>query len=149
MARVVSRLGELVIADRLLPRFRTVPDHLQWAWLIAATHRGRIKGLLLGYPATWPQLPTSDQVAKQEEPIRPCTCRYGLHRTIWHPTHLIDVPGIGQRGAAYTFRIDPACPHHGTDVRVITDVRLLWISVDREGLHPAWTVLDDQERRGD
>jgi len=45
-----------------------------------------------------------------------CTCRYGLHPTIWNPTHLIDVKGVGQRGAAYTFRIDPRCPHHG-DVR--------------------------------
>jgi hypothetical protein len=42
----------------------------------------------------------------------PCTCRYGLHPTIWNPTHLIDIPGVGQRGAAYTFQIDPWCPHH-------------------------------------
>jgi hypothetical protein len=47
-----------------------------------------------------------------DRPSPPCTCRYGLHPTIWCPTHLIDVPGVGQRGAAYTFRIDPWCPHH-------------------------------------
>lgn len=45
--------------------------------------------------------------------LEPCTCAYGLHPTIWCPTHLIDVPGIGQRGAAYTFRISTWCPHHG------------------------------------
>jgi hypothetical protein len=64
-----------------------------------------------------------------------CTCRYGLHPTIWYPTHLIDVPGVGQRSAAYTFRIDPRCLHHG-DSRYFDEAE-------------PWITLDDQERRGE
>jgi hypothetical protein len=67
-----------------------------------------------------------------------CMCRYGLHPTIWHPTHRVDVPGVGMRGAAYTFRIHPKCPHHG-------DGRVTML----EHVKPAWIVLDDEERRGD
>jgi hypothetical protein len=60
-----------------------------------------------------------------------CTCRYGLHPTIWSPTHRVDVPGVGMRGAAYTFRIDRRCPHHG-DVRR-ADVVIDWC--EQNGVH--------------
>jgi len=66
---------------------------------------------------------------------RPCTCAYGLHPTLWCPTHLIDVPGVGQRGAAWTFRIDPFCPHHGEPPYDSDD---LWYI----------ETLDEDERRG-
>lgn len=52
-------------------------------------------------------------------PLMPCSCEYGLHYTLWNPTHLIDVPGIGQRGAAFTFRIDPDCEWHGDDAEEV------------------------------
>jgi len=71
-----------------------------------------------------------------------CTCRYGLHPTIWSPTHRVDVPGVGMRGAAYTFRIDGRCPHHG-------EARYVGVMVGSEPHVPAWVVLDDAERRGD
>lgn len=61
-------------------------------------------------------------------PTERCTCIYGLRPTLWNPTHLIDVPGVGQRGAAFTFRLDPFCPHHGEPSYVGT--------------------LDENERRG-
>jgi len=72
--------------------------------------------------------------------LPPCTCRYGLHPTIWCPTHLIDVPGVGQRGAAWTFRIHPKCQHHGDARR---SGRYL---LEGGGLYEY--VLDEAERRG-
>lgn len=72
-----------------------------------------------GIPDIWCGIDHHAHLAMQRElgllhpPTRLCTCTYGLHQTLWNPTHLIDVPGVGQRGAAFTFRIDPFCTHHG------------------------------------
>ena len=76
-----------------------------------------------------------------------CTCRYGLHPTIWSPTHRVDVPGVGMRGAAYTFRIDRRCPYHGDGNTIVRTRTLADGSVIVEP--PPWLVLDDAERRGD
>lgn len=148
MAGVVSPLGELVLADRLLPRFRNVPDHLQWAWLIAATHRGRIKGLLLGYPATYPQLPTSDQVPKQEgPPVQPCTCRYAVqHIRDVIGTVPLDVYGIGKRYGVWCFTIDPWCPHHGVPGASEGREQAYREMEVEEAAY--WTTLDQEERTG-
>ena len=78
----------------------------------------------------WPAMP-----ARQAR----CTCRYGLHPTIWYPTHRVDVPGVGMRSAAYTFQVDRRCVHHG-------DVARFYPFEDDA---PAWETLDDAERRGE
>lgn len=63
--------------------------------------------------------------------VEPCSCEYALHQTVWYPTHRIDIPGVGMRGAAYTFRIDPDCHWHGVAALARTYL----------------DVLDEDERR--
>lgn len=83
------------------------------AELRLAQQRGILQGLQLDQASV--ELPGYGTWYLKPRPrlLPPCTCVYELHPTPWCPTHLIDVPGVGQRGAAYTFRIDPFCTHHG------------------------------------
>lgn len=93
-----------------------------WAWFDAWEHVDLVELITIGeHPA--PQL-----TAWPTRLRPPCSCTYGLHQTLWNPTHLIDIAGVGQRGAAFTFRIDPFCPHHGEP--------------------PYIETLDEDERRG-
>lgn len=106
--------------------------------------------------AACPQLPPSDQVAKQEAdrwfaavplpPVPACTCRYGLYRVAGAPGPWITVrqPGIRRpelRTAA--FRIDPRCEHHG-ELR-----RAVFFDATYDGPGPVYLeVLDADERAG-
>lgn len=112
----------------------------QWNYLIRHARNAEHAGQLVTFALQWPVLnqnrqltagPASlDRAAAAEQferlvrDLTACTCTYGLHPTIWSPTHTVDVIGVGRRGAAYTFRINPLCPHHGDGNRIIRTVKL-------------------------
>lgn len=125
-----------------------VPDHLWDLWYAAWEHDGIIDAIWHGEwhccrelttdgadgVLSWPAGGPAQQLA-----LPPCTCTYALHYVLWCPTHLIDIPGVGQRGGAYTFRIDPWCPHHAPVQPGGWDA-----FPDR----PYEVLLDEQERTG-
>lgn len=72
------------------------------------------------------------------ETLPACTCRYALRQARAYfgaYTHLIDVPGVGQRGAAWFFIVDPDCLHHGEPPCASNEPRYV-------------EMLDEHERRG-
>ena len=77
-----------------------------------------------------------------------CSCWYGLrHVAGVAGTHQLGAYRNGWRRGVYAFRIDPRCVHHGNGSAVErTGWRADYVIVDE---WPAWSTLDDAERRGE